>query len=226
MAGVRAVLAVLLDLLINGLGGDIIVGAQDWWRQELSLSLALLIVGVPLWIYYWGRVLKLVDRDTAERRTRSRRVFLYVVLGVSVIALAAGLVTLISRLLNVALQGSSADWLRDISYSLPAVLVAVPLLLYFWNVLRADQRAGAEAVVTGRAVTLMAPGDAAALAARLSDRLGYKVKALRYKGDEPAQLALDDAGLEQLALQIEQAAGLKIMVLMTGDKISILPYEE
>jgi hypothetical protein len=228
VSGLLMVLGVLLDLIFTALGSDIIAGTPGWWRAQLSTSLALLLVGVPMWLYYWGRVLRLVEQDAAERRTRSRRVFLYIILGVAIIALAAGLVNLIYRILTALFQGGSPDVLRDIKWGLQVVLVALPILLYFWQVIKQDQKAGAEAVAAPapKQVTVIANGDPSGLAARLGARLGYPVKSLRYAGPPAPPVELDDLSVENTASLIEQAAGPKVMLVILNNEISILPYQD
>jgi hypothetical protein len=227
VAGVVALLGLILDLIITAFGGDIIAGTPGWWREQLSLGLALLLVGVPIWLYYWGKALRLAEEAPSERRTRSRRIFLYVVLGIAIVALAAGSVNLIYRILTLLFQGSSPDMLRDIKWGLQVVLVSAPLLLYFWQVLRQDLRAGAEvAAPAPRQVTVIANGDAADLSARLGARLGYPVRTLRYTGPPAPPVALDDAALENTASLIQQTSGPRVMLVVLNNEISILPYQE
>jgi hypothetical protein len=225
VAGVTVLLGVLLDLVVTAFGGDIIAGTPNWWQEQLSLGLALLIVGLPIWLYYWGRVLRLVSGNQAERRTRSRRIFLYIVVGLAIIGLAAGLVNLIYRLLTVLFQGSSPDILRDIKWGLQAVLVALPVLIYFWQTLRQDGRAGAEAaVVTPKAVTVIARGDASGIASQLTDKLSYEVRALRYTGQEGVAVALSGPELDDIANQIQQSPGPRVMLVLINNQATVIPY--
>ena len=100
VAGLIMLFGILFNLIINVTGTSLTVTA-GWWRNQLSLSLALLLVGMPLWIYYWNGVLKRVRVGGIEEgRALSRRIFLYVIIGVSIITLAADLVNIIYQLLS------------------------------------------------------------------------------------------------------------------------------
>jgi hypothetical protein len=168
----------------------------------------------------------MVEREAAERRARSRRVFLYIVLGLAIIGLAAGLVNLVYRTLNGLFAGGSTDLLRDIKWGLQAILVATPLLLYFLQAIKQDQRAGAEAVPAAKNVTVIADGDASGVLEGLAERLGYGVKVLRYKGPAVPPVNLSLAQLDEAARQVRQAAGSKIMLVIINNVIYVLPYQD
>ena len=95
-------LIILLRLLLN-LAAEPGVG----WRNNLSLCLALILVGAPLWWLYWNRVIQTAKQGgIAEWRARSRRIYLYVIIGAAIIALATDLVNIIYQILNGGITGN------------------------------------------------------------------------------------------------------------------------
>ena len=75
VAGMVMLFGVLFRLAANAVTPPV-AGNASWWKDQLSLCLALLVVGTPLWLYYWSKVLQMVDtRGAEERRARSRRDF-------------------------------------------------------------------------------------------------------------------------------------------------------
>ena len=162
-AGLSILLGILLD------SGTSLTVTSGWWRNQLAVSLSLLLVGAPLWLYYWNSILKRVQTGGInEWRALSRRIFLYVIIGVSIVFLAADLVNIIYQLLRGILQGNfGTNFLHDSKWSLQTLIVAALLLWYHWRLLRIDQRLGAEAVVARKNVTLLADDRTAELAARL-----------------------------------------------------------
>ena len=62
---------------------------SDWWREQLSLNLALIAVGTPLWLGHWLWAQRLA-RDTAEESSPLRSLFFLGVLGVTLIETAEG----------------------------------------------------------------------------------------------------------------------------------------
>ncbi|MEE8418799.1 MAG: DUF5671 domain-containing protein, partial [Dehalococcoidales bacterium] len=108
IAGLIMLFGLIFELLTNAFSGSgLIAISPGWWRQQLGLVLALLIVGIPLWIYYWKKVLQMVTGGgVREWRARSRRTYLYVIIGVAIITLAADMVNIVYQLLNGILQGT------------------------------------------------------------------------------------------------------------------------
>ena len=62
-----------LALLIVPQDPDFGLGS-DWWRDRLSLNLALLVVATPLWLGHWVWAQRLA-RDSAEERSALRSLF-------------------------------------------------------------------------------------------------------------------------------------------------------
>lgn len=80
---------------------------SDWWREELSLNLALIAVGTPLWLGHWLWAQRLA-REGTEETSALRSLFFLGVLGVTLIesAEAAGAILFIpfSRLAGGSLS--------------------------------------------------------------------------------------------------------------------------
>ena len=108
-------LSILFGLLVET--GTSVTATADWWRNQLSVALSMLLVGAPLWLYYWNGILKRVQTGgIAEWRALSRRIFLYVIIGASIVLLAADLVNIIYELLRNMLGGNfSANFLQLVS---------------------------------------------------------------------------------------------------------------
>jgi len=164
----------------------------------------------------------------AERRARSRRIFLYIVVGAAIVALAADLINIVYRLLFGVLQGTfGADVLRRSKWSLQTLVVAIPVLMYHWQILRQDQRLGAEAAVARKTVTVLTSDRAADLISQIEERLGYKVRRLHYVGETPEELpTLSDKEVSRLADEIQAAPSTKVMLIVAGGRIMVLPYQE
>ncbi len=217
-----------IDIPLNQLTGPIII-SPGWWHEPLSLSLALLFAGVPLWLYYWKQAMALLERDRpGESRARSRRIFLYVVLGISIITLAADLVIVIYQLLRGILEGlGAADILRGLKWGLQTLVVAVPVLLYFWRTLRQDQRAGAEALARHKQVSVLLPEGTALFMERLEEILGYRVKEMRSLLPVPADYAPpSEDEIRKLAGEIRLSGADKAVLVLTGSQWQLIPYQD
>jgi ABC-type multidrug transport system fused ATPase/permease subunit len=228
VAGLSFLFGIFLDLIINAAGTSLIVTA-GWWRNQLALCLALLVIGTPLWLYYWNGILKRVQAGGIEEwRALSRRIFLYVIVGVSIITLAADLVNIVYQLLSGILQGNfGANVLRNSKWSLQTLIVAAPLLWYHWQILRSDQRRGAESAIMRRNVTLLADDRTGELASRLESKLGFKIRLLYQAGQMGEKLpAPPDEEIDRLANEIQSSPSNKVMLVVLGGKVTVLPYQD
>jgi len=95
-----------LVFLIISPEADLGVGS-DWWRERLSLNLALVAVGAPLWVGHWIWAQRLA-RDRAEEGSALRALYFLGALGVTIVyaAGAAGeiLVDLLERLADETIE--------------------------------------------------------------------------------------------------------------------------
>ena len=228
IAGLIILFGILLEVPIHAVSIKPMVVTPGWWRNQLSVCLALLVVATPIWLYYWNRVLQMTAGGVAERRARSRRIFLYIVVGAAIVTLAADLVNIVYQLLNGILQGTfGADVLRHSKWSLQTLVVAVPVLMYHWQIVRQDQRLGAEAAAVRKTVTVLVSDRTAGLVSQIEEKLGYKVRTLRYLGQMPEDFpALSDEEVSRLAGDIQAAPSTKVMLVADGGRILVLPYQE
>ncbi len=227
VAGLARVLATTVDLLAGS--QTQFTASPGWWQNQLVTGATLLIVGVPLWLRYWRHVeIHTAAGGEAERGALSRRIFLYAVFGASglttLIALSALLFELFQGLLGSDL---SARTLHDTRWYIALLLAAAGAAAYYWQILRADQRA-APAVARPasprvRDVVLVAGGNAEALARRIEQRTAARVRT--WRRTDAGETPLDDAALEALLAQLEGAAGERVLVVIgpTGDA-SVIPY--
>ena len=226
IAGLIILLGVLLDLIINATSTTVTVTA-GWWHEPLGLGLALLVVSTPIWLYYWKKVRKMVaEGGVEERGTRARRVYLYVILGIAVITLATVVVNIVYQLINGLLQGTIGTVaLQDMKWSLQTLLVPLPVLLYHWHLLREDKRLGAEKVLPRKRVTMLAGEQMAELVTGLEERLGSRIRLWRRFSVTETAPTLSDKELDKLVSEIGDAPGDKVMLVVVGSNVMVLPYE-
>jgi hypothetical protein len=228
LTGITYLFGVILDRLFGAFSATTVF-ASDWWSTQLSLALSLLLAGVPVLIYYWRRVLRMTEQgDVGERGARSRRIYLYAILGISIIAAVTTLVLIVYQLINGILQGDfDMEFKQIIIWSLSVFLVALPVLVYHWRVLREDQKLGAEKPVRKKRVNVIGGDEADELVDRIEDALGYHVRRLRYTGESAGDIpAPGDDEIEKLVDDIGLATGKGVIIDTTGGRITLLPYEE
>ncbi|HEX9117688.1 MAG TPA: DUF5671 domain-containing protein [Anaerolineae bacterium] len=118
---------------------DQTVGGQ---AQVLARALALILVGMPIFLFHWLWAQRLAGRDPEEQTAGVRAFFFYAILISTLIPLAQNVLALIDRVfldagqleLRRAIFGHSQPW-QD---SLIGIVMNGLVAAYFWNVLRSE----------------------------------------------------------------------------------------
>lgn len=150
--GVGTLLTTLFTEVEDALGRSS-MGGWDVSREQLSLSVALIAVGLPLWGFHWWLATRGIRADgpqgDEERRSAVRGWYLAIVAAVSGAVLLVASTTLVALVLTRLLGGDRGDsW----SGALAAVVVALPVWAIHVRMrvgeLRRARMAGAAAWVT------------------------------------------------------------------------------
>jgi hypothetical protein len=137
LISVEVVLWGLINLL-RSIVDETVGGAAD----ALAQALALVLVGVPIFLFHWLWAQRSSVRDEEEQTASLRAVFFYAVLIGTLIPVVQNLLALINRIFlgavkldtSRAILGSSQTWPDNLIAILMNGLVAI----YFWNVLRRE----------------------------------------------------------------------------------------
>jgi hypothetical protein len=226
VSGIIFFFGLFIDLIINATNAPVV--SSGWWQRQLSLSLALLLVGTPLWLYYWSKVLKRVAAGgVSEWKSASRRIFLYGVVAIAIIGLAADLVNIIYRALNAILGSINGSSFWSVTrWSWQTLLPAAAVLGYHWQVLREDYRRGSEPAVMRKQVTVLVGEDAGQIVSGIEARLGYKVKVLYSETRPENLLAITDQELDDIIGQVQASKMSSVMLVASGGKLLVLPYRK
>src|SRR5512137_511993 len=106
LVSLEVVLWGLINLLRTALAADIVPGVET-----LAQALALILVGVPIFLLHWTWIQRAAQRDEEEHTATLRAVFLYGALLILLIPAAQNSLALIDRLL---LEGSGMSPYRAI----------------------------------------------------------------------------------------------------------------
>ncbi|MDD5101275.1 MAG: DUF5671 domain-containing protein, partial [Syntrophales bacterium] len=228
VAGMLMLCGILVDVWINAVTDGIAVFSAGWWHNQIALSLALLIVAVPVWYYYWNKVIRLMKSGGIEEwRARSRRVYFYVILGAAIIALTAALVNIVYQVINGFLEGSiDVTVLRYIKWSLQTLVVAAPVLFFHFYILKQDQRRGAESVVQQKNVIVLADNKFTQTVNHLEKILGYRVRRMTFSEESGivSPESFSDEDIARLADSIRETSAKKVMVIADANRMQVLPY--
>ncbi len=140
---IYAVAFVSLEIVLWGLIGLLrtTFNAPEFGSAEaLAQALALILVGVPIFLIHWLWAQRLSAQDEEEKTASLRAVFLYGLLLATLVPVVQNLLALINRLflgaarmsVERALFGGYQTWPDNLIAILMNLLVAA----YFWNILR------------------------------------------------------------------------------------------
>lgn len=133
-----------------------------------------LIVGAPVWWYFWKRAE--AAEPESEVSSPTRRIYLFTILGISSVAAVVALITAVFIFLEDLLGGTAGvETLRSVRIALASLVTAGVLAGYHWAVYRADRRRSPEAPAGPRFVLLIGPADDR-IGRALRERTGAEVR--------------------------------------------------
>jgi hypothetical protein len=161
--GFGGTLATLLGLLSStGSTSD-----ANWWAEQLSLYGTMILVGLPVWLTPWFRLQGEVVASVA-RRSLARRIYLFVVLGITVLTLLGSGAFTLYQIFRVALGEPWTDNnTGDLIDAASAAIIAALMLAYHLRVFQQDAALARQNAATAPVVPtpLVAPEDSAEHAA-------------------------------------------------------------
>jgi hypothetical protein len=125
--------------LLRSMVNDTISGGAD----ALAQALALILVGVPIFLVHWLWAQRVSSRDEEEKTASIRAVFLYGILFATLLPVAQNLLSFIDRaLVQTTGLGVERAFLPFSEQTIADNLIAIGMNLivaaYFWNVLRSE----------------------------------------------------------------------------------------
>ncbi|MBI5296863.1 MAG: hypothetical protein HY869_15390 [Chloroflexi bacterium] len=106
----------------------------------LAQALALILVGVPIFLVHWLWVQNAASRDDEEKTASLRAIFFYAVLIGTLVPVVQNLLSLINRLLlgatGLSIQRAIVGGFQSWPDNLIAVFVNLLVAAYFWNTLQ------------------------------------------------------------------------------------------
>ncbi|MDE2765772.1 MAG: DUF5671 domain-containing protein [Chloroflexota bacterium] len=227
--GTLAVGTVYLLAALIGLAapsGRLVLPDVRWWSGEMSVALAALLVGGPLWAYQWRRLQRQAESNE-ERRSLPRRLTIFTVFGASVLSAMGAFIALLSMLLLRLFEGELTAYVfQDVRWAVAVLLTAGAVGGYYAVVLREDRAAAPErpasAELTRKRVMLVAGANARALADDLRDRTGWRITLLERTDTSPAPDVEADSLIERVAAALET----DVLVVLGEAGAEVISYRQ
>ena len=227
--GVATLIALACEAV--GGGGSSLLRAAGWWRNPLVRAVTLLVVGAPIWAWYWQGLQRTLPLAVGTRTSLSRRAFLFAAVGVSVAALLVSLVVLLFQVFRPLLDGDlSLSTLDDARWSIATAATSVFIAIYYLLVQREDQAATrlaspeAASPVRTRRVVLLTPEGASGVAEALRSIEGVRLQS--WERTDDAAAAFSDAQVKALRDAVASIDAERVLVIVTGEGFEVVPYRE
>jgi hypothetical protein len=140
------VVFISIEVVVWGLVGllrSIVDKTVSGGAEALARALALILVGVPIFLIHWLWAQRVSARDEEEKTATLRAVFLYAILLATLIPIVQNFLSFIDRAL-VQSTGLGAERafsaFRDqtLADNLIAIIMNAVVAAYFWNILQAE----------------------------------------------------------------------------------------
>ncbi len=108
--------------------------------ETLARALALILVGVPIFLFHWLWAQRASARDEEEKTASLRAVFLYAILLATLIPIVQNMLSFIDRALiqTTGLRPELAFSQQTLADNLIAILMNGIVAAYFWKILRSE----------------------------------------------------------------------------------------
>lgn len=140
-----AVIGLVRLIISEGIGQGQIIG--------LATGLAIIIVGLPIFLFHWLMAQRLVDKDEAERRAVIRRIYFYGVMSAGAAPIISNLYRLVDNGLLFVLGGTRPNYYPynlTTGEHVAALLVWIVIWIYLWRQVQLDdQKLGDQPTSTG-----------------------------------------------------------------------------
>jgi hypothetical protein len=127
----------LFGALLERLLAPAVIGTPELAATRLSLSVALVLVGLPLWAIHWS-VAQRMARRTEEQHARLRRVYGYLVLLIAVLTVLFALRDLFAVLFGAVVAEQAG---LQAANAIGGIVVQGGIWAYHWRVFSADRAA-------------------------------------------------------------------------------------
>jgi hypothetical protein len=125
----------LFGVLFERLFAPAVIGTPELAAMRLSLSVALVLVGLPLWAIHWS-VVQRMARRTEEQHARLRRVYGYLVLLVAALTVLFALRDLLAVLFGAVVSEAAG---QQAATAIAGIVVQGSIWAYHWRVFSADR---------------------------------------------------------------------------------------
>ncbi len=195
-AGAYQLIGLALDAFF---AGSSLTPEGDFVRRQLPWYVSQTVVGLALWIPAWAAILRRrAVAPALERRAGAARAYLYLVVGLALVAAVTSGIFILYRLIDALLGGESAASLgADLTTPLAVLVVGGVIAAYHGRLVLGDFRATADQAPAAPRPAPIAPPAATPPPAGLDPLVGASALELVLRGPAGTDLGAIADGLRE-----------------------------
>ena len=217
IAASLGILTIIVAAIESITPSDISSGSEG--ANSLILAVTLLLVGAPIWWFFWNRIEREVLKSNEDLASPTRRIFLLMLFGVSGVAAVISLISGIFLLFDDVLNSEfGMNTLRDTRFVIGILITNAAISGYHWAIYRSEKEVAVDIFQRGRNITLVGPADE------------HIVQLLKEQVGGHIQLWISpDSGtpwnLHELVDLIDNTEGKELLVINQEKKLKVLPIQ-
>ena len=195
------------------------ISASGAGSNSLILAITLLVVGAPIWWFFWNRIEREVLKAEEDLASPTRRIFLLMLFGVSGVAAVISLITGIFLLFDDILNSQfGMNTFRDTRFVIGILITNAAISGYHWAIYRSEKEVAVAIFQKGRNITLVGPSDEH-IVQLLKEQIGGHVQ-LWISPDSGTPWNLQD-----LVELIDETDGKELLVINEKKSLRALPIQ-
>lgn|GEM_PF-452035 len=252
IAAAAGLMMIMVAILESVTPGEVISTASS--TNTLLVAVTLILVGSPVWWFFWQRIERHVAVDGHEQSSPTRRIFLLMLFGVAsiaaVISVLTGVFIFLDDLLNSQLGNAT---LREIRFPVSILIANAAIGWYHWSIYRHERTINVRKPKKDKFIVLVGPKDPV-LARSIQDQFGgsvqmwdsllgkevdgsngaKKVDGVGMKGEKAGKGLMDLEGLdghvswerEKVIELIKETASDEILIINEKKKLKVIPFQK
>jgi hypothetical protein len=193
--------------------GELVSGSSG--TNTLILAITLLVVGAPIWWYFWQRIERYATTTTEELASPTRRIFLFMLFGISAVAAVVSVITTVFLFLDDLLNSNlSGETVRSMRFAIGILLNNGALAGYHWSIYRHERTTTVHLFERGRKIVLVGPADES-LVKELKSRVGGDIELWATHDGEGAW------SVPELVDLIQSTEGKELLILNEKKKLRV-----
>ena len=129
--------------------------------NTLLVAITLIVIGAPVWWFFWNRIESHVAIDGHEQSSPTRRIFLLMLFGVASVAAVISVLTGVFLFLDDVLNSQlGTETVRQMRYALSILIANAAIGWYHWSIYRHERSISVRKPKREKFIVLVGPHDA------------------------------------------------------------------